>query len=87
MNGYTAAARVAAVVALLALPPLLVPDDATAADRRYGSTQPRRTPSNPQPVYVPPPAPVPKDFGKQICRSYKGMGRPLEAKECMDRLR
>ena len=86
MSGYVTAARIAAVVTLFALPPLFAPDDAAAADRRYGTRQSTQSSRQaPQPVYVPPqPRPVPKDFVKQVCRSYKAMGRPLEYKECMD---
>jgi hypothetical protein len=88
MRGYVTAVRVAAVVALFALPVLSLPDDAAAADRRYGTARPPSTRTNPQPVYVDPnPRPPPKDWDKQICRAYKGMGRPLEAKECLERLR
>jgi hypothetical protein len=86
MTVYVTAARIAAVVTLFALPPLLVPDDAAAADRRYGTKQSTQSSRQaPQPVYVPPqPRPNTKEFVRQVCRSYKAMGRPLEYKECMD---
>lgn len=88
MNRYVTAAQLAAVIALFALPPLLAPHDADAAERRYGTHRPSRAPSNPQPVYTPPVQPKsPSTNPRDLCRGYKALGRPLEYKECLDRHR
>ena len=86
MTGYATAARIAAVVALFALPPLFAPDDAVAADRRNSKERTQTTRPTPPPDYssAPRQRPGSKEWVKSVCRSYKAMGRPLEYKECMD---
>jgi len=87
MTGYANAARIAAVIALFALPPLLLTDDAAAADRRYGDTKPRSSATDPQSVFV---LPQTKQEQKEVARGlFAGLKRtnPMEYKECLSRHR
>jgi hypothetical protein len=80
MRGYVTAARVAAVVALLAVPPLIMADAAAAADRRYKAPNPKTDPQNV--MVLPRTKQGQDDFLKGLCVASKGIDRPLEAKDC-----
>jgi hypothetical protein len=82
MRGYVTAARVAAVVALLAVPPLIMADAAAAADRQYKGPKPSSN-TDPRNVMVLPRTKQGQDdFLKGLCVASKGIDRPLEAKDC-----
>jgi hypothetical protein len=88
MKNCRTAARILAVVALFALPPLLLPDNAAAADRRYGNTSPRPG-AYTDPRNVTPP-PITQKQAKEMARAAcKGLAytTPTESKECLARNR
>ncbi|HVO16786.1 MAG TPA: hypothetical protein VMV26_16320 [Alphaproteobacteria bacterium] len=81
MRNCVTAMRVAVVVALFALPPLLLPDNAAAADRRYGTSRRQDTQRTPKTPYVSPsPQPTARGWGILGC----GLDRPSHPNEYDD---